>query len=196
MRSQFPDRVCVVPDCETKRSLDHIKRRPALALTFDHRQLRLRITQCFGPCLIVQWHACIVDGQTVARKELVVSGCPRPRQVKLRKSIPICEQTCQQQQRYLAVHGVGSHFEPSLSFLNCELTMNGVCRYCGSSTTVVTSRSRPPSGSAAASKYSVTTAFSLYGTPFLRRYPARIFVVTTFKLPLIGIGAPRAGTGR
>ena len=26
---------------------------------------------------------------------------------------------------YFAVHGVGSHFEPSASFRNCELTVNG-----------------------------------------------------------------------
>ena len=45
-------------------------------------------------------------------------------------------------------------------------------------------------------KYSVIVAASLYGTPFLRRYPARNPVVTTFSEPpsvseLDGGGPPR-----
>ncbi len=50
---------------------------------------------------------------------------------------------------HFAVHGVGSHFDPSASFLNCELTVNGCRRYCGSSTIVVTSSTWPPPGSGA-----------------------------------------------
>src|SRR5258708_36847948 len=47
-----------------------------------------------------------------------------------------------------------------------------------------------PLGSSNRSKYSVTTASALYGTPFLRRYPGFILVVTTFKEPPGG-GPPR-----
>src|SRR5690349_1229151 len=62
---------------------------------------------------------------------------------------------------YRAAHGVGSHLEPSASFLNCELLMNGCWRYFGSSRTEVTSSAWPPPGSGARSKYSVRAAFSL-----------------------------------
>src|SRR3954468_3132843 len=47
----------------------------------------------------------------------------------------------------------------------------------------MTSSSSPPSGSGDMSKCSDTVARSLYGTPFLRRYPARRRDVTTLKLP-------------
>src|SRR3954470_1674903 len=51
----------------------------------------------------------------------------------------------------------------------------------------MTSSSSPPSGSGDMSKCSDTVARSLYGTPFLRRYPARRCDVTTLRLP------PRSG---
>src|SRR4051812_29907061 len=47
----------------------------------------------------------------------------------------------------------------------------------------MTSSSSPPSGSGEMSKCSDTVARSLYGTPFLRRYPARRRDVTTLRLP-------------
>src|SRR5438876_817806 len=58
-------------------------------------------------------------------------------------------------------HGVGSHLEPSASFLKCELTMKGCVRYFGSSTTVVPTRIWPLFGSGGSSKDSVILAFSL-----------------------------------
>src|SRR5688572_3269040 len=76
--------------------------------------------------------------------------------------------------------GVGFHFDPSRSNLKVEPTRNGCCRYVGSSTTVLTTRTTSPLGYVKRSKYSLIDAFSLYGTPFLRRWPARKFVVTTF----------------
>src|SRR6185436_6152001 len=79
-------------------------------------------------------------------------------------------------------HGVGSHFEPSGSFLKCGLVTYGAFRYTGSSTTMLTRSSWPPWGSGARSKCSVTVVRSLYGTPFFRRYPARRFDVTTRRL--------------
>src|SRR2546422_727063 len=38
-------------------------------------------------------------------------------------------------------------------------------------------------------KYSVSTAFALYGTPFFRKYPGFSFVVTTFSEPCFGDAA-------
>src|SRR6476659_1988807 len=45
------------------------------------------------------------------------------------------------------------------------------------------------------SKYSVITAFALYGTPFLRRYPGFMLVVTTLSDPPRSCGPPRFGIG-
>ena len=39
-----------------------------------------------------------------------------------------------------AVHGVGSHFDPSASFLKSDVTTNGMARYSGSVTIVITIR--------------------------------------------------------
>jgi hypothetical protein len=39
---------------------------------------------------------------------------------------------------YGAAHGVGRHFDPSVSFLKCELVVKGWFKYLGSSTIVVT----------------------------------------------------------
>src|SRR3954471_25099816 len=54
------------------------------------------------------------------------------------------------------------------------------------------SQTSPPGGAGSRSKYSVIDASSLYGTPFLRRYPARKPVVTTFSEPPSAI-APAGG---
>ena len=35
------DRIVLTPDPQTERTLDEVERRPSLALTLDHRQLRL-----------------------------------------------------------------------------------------------------------------------------------------------------------
>src|SRR3979490_2665818 len=76
------------------------------------------------------------------------------------------------------LHGVGCHLEPSDSSLKCVLVTNGWVRYFGSSTVVRRSRKTAPSGSGPSrSMYSVMTAFSLYGTPFFRRYASRTLVV-------------------
>src|SRR5262245_18805780 len=85
----------------------------------------------------------------------------------------------------------GLHFDPSFSSLKCVLVMNGVWRYFGSSTTVLTSRITSPFGSGPTrSKYSVIAAFALYGTPFFLKYPSRKFVVVTKSEPPSG-AAPR-----
>src|SRR5262245_18823369 len=55
---------------------------------------------------------------------------------------------------------------------------------------VVTTNAWPLLGRGDTSKYSVTFAFSLYGTPFFRRYPARMFVVTTVSDPARGPAPP------
>jgi hypothetical protein len=47
-----------------------------------------------------------------------------------------------------------------------------------------------PFFSATRSKYSVSFAFSLYGTPFRVTYPGRNFVVTTFSEPPCGPPLP------
>ena len=83
---------------------------------------------------------------------------------------------------YFAVQGRGFQAEPSESFLKCVLVANGWVRYCGSSTIFVTTSHGPPTASERTLKYSVTTAFALYGTPFLRKYPARMWVVTAFSV--------------
>ena len=63
----------------------------------------------------------------------------------------------------------GTTSSASASFLKCVLVIKDCCRYFGSSTIVVTVNHWSPFDSLWRSKYSVTTAFSLYGTPFLRR---------------------------
>src|SRR5215510_1220325 len=89
------------------------------------------------------------------------------------------------------LHGDGFHFDASCSRLKCVLVMNGVCKYFGSSTTVLTSRMTSPFGSGPTrSKYSVTVAFALYGTPFFLKYPSLKFVVVTKSDPPVG-AAPR-----
>src|SRR5436190_6497605 len=89
------------------------------------------------------------------------------------------------------LQGDGLHLDPSRSSLKCVLVMKGSCRYFGSSTTVRTRRITSPFGSGPTlSKYSVMFALALYGTPFLRRYPSRKFVVVTNNEPPTG-GAPR-----
>src|SRR6185312_3659625 len=87
------------------------------------------------------------------------------------------------------LQGDGFHFAPSFSSLKCVLVMNGSCRYFGSSTTVRTRRMTSPFGSGPTlSTYSVIFASALYGTPFLRRYPSRKFVVVTNSEPPTGAG--------
>src|SRR5215467_10654246 len=89
------------------------------------------------------------------------------------------------------LHVDGLHLDPSFSSLKCVLVMNGVCKYFGSSTTVLTSRMESPFGSGPTrSKYSVIVAFALYGTPFFLRYPSLKFVVVTKSEPPVG-AAPR-----
>src|SRR5262249_14332125 len=85
--------------------------------------------------------------------------------------------------RQRAAHGVGFHPEVSACFLKWLLVQYGCARYVGSTGSVDTARSESPPGTSKRSKYSVTTASPLYGTPFLRRYPDFIFVVTTLSEP-------------
>ena len=76
-------------------------------------------------------------------------------------------------------------FQPfaSGSFLKSEVVMYGPRKYCGSSTLLVTVNQRSPFGIVLTSKYSVTTALSLYGAPFFRTYPDRSCVVVTLRSP-------------
>src|SRR5438876_4246361 len=83
---------------------------------------------------------------------------------------------------YFAVQGTVFQAEPSESFLKCVIVANGWVRYCGSSTIFVTTSHGPPAASERTLKYSVTTASALYGTPFLRKYPARMWFVTAFNV--------------
>src|SRR5687768_4005197 len=48
---------------------------------------------------------------------------------------------------YLTAHGCGSHFDPSASFLKWLVVTQGVFRYCGSVTIVVTTNQLAPPGS-------------------------------------------------
>src|SRR5262249_510208 len=67
-------------------------------------------------------------------------------------------------------HGVGFHFAPSGSFLNCVLRYSGPLRYIGSSSSDDTTSQTSPFGAVARrSKCSTSVAFSLYGTPLFRR---------------------------
>src|SRR5262249_60409327 len=65
--------------------------------------------------------------------------------------------------------------------MKCVLIINGRTRYTGSVTTVVNTINSFPPGYGERSTYSATVALSLYGTPFLRKYPAFILSVATFK---------------
>ena len=68
---------------------------------------------------------------------------------------------------------------PLGSRLKFVLVMNGCVRYVASSTTVVTVNHSSLSPTVKGMTYSVTTAFSLYGTPFFRSHPpCRLVVVT------------------
>src|ERR1043165_2623742 len=91
-----------------------------------------------------------------------------------------------------AVHGVGCQPVAS-TFLKCGLVQYGVVRFSGSTISVVTTSNDSPPGTSSRSKYSVITVFALYGTPFLRRYPGFMLVVTTFSEPPRSCGAPRFG---
>src|SRR6266851_626680 len=92
---------------------------------------------------------------------------------------------------YRAEQGDGFQPDASRSFLKCELVKNRPLRYRGSWTTVVTINHASPLSSCVPWKYSVRIAFALYGTPFLRRYPGRMPVVTTVSDPPSTGGAPR-----
>src|SRR6185503_3802526 len=91
-----------------------------------------------------------------------------------------------------AEQGSGLKRDPSGSFLKCEVVTNGPARYCGSFTSVVTLIHVSPVGVVTRSNHSVRIVSALYGTPFLRTYPAFMRVVTTFKLPLRGCPAARS----
>src|SRR5687767_14550941 len=62
-------------------------------------------------------------------------------------------------------HGVGLHFAAVASFLKLELTAYQPLKYVGSSTCVLSTSHWLPSGLGTTSRNSVTTAFSLTGTP-------------------------------
>src|SRR5215470_7402309 len=198
-------RLSGVPDPDTEGSLHEVEHRQSLALPLDHRILGFVVGECPEASFLVQRDARIVHRHRVASQILVTSGAPRASHVRLCVGRSRHEGNCKQHQpeyvgaeyvgagfsrptpknlHHIAVHGLGSHLEPSASFLKCELTIYGRCRYCGSSTTVVTISTCPPDGCGATSKYSVTVASALYGTPFRRRYPGRTFVVTTVSDPV------------
>ncbi len=59
------------------------------------------------------------------------------------------------------MHASGFHGELSGIFLKCVLVINGVVKYCGSFTSVLTTSQMSPLGAAWRSYHSVTTAFSL-----------------------------------
>src|SRR6185436_14761837 len=102
---------------------------------------------------------------------------PRPDRALSKAVTRVCSPAGQ----LLVLQGDGLHREPSGSFLKCELVTKSVFRYLGSVTIVVTTSHSSWFGAAKRSKYSVTTASSLYGTPFLRSQPAVRRVVTTFR---------------
>src|SRR5215471_10473866 len=81
------------------------------------------------------------------------------------------------------LHGCTAHFEPSGSFWNSELMKNGVFRYSGSMTVVVSVNQSLPVGSWNVMKCSMRRAFELYGTPLRRSQPGARSVVTTPRLP-------------
>src|SRR5262245_35334985 len=69
--------------------------------------------------------------------------------------------------------------------------IHGTWRYVGSSTTLVTRSHLSPFGRVRTSQYSVKTVLALYGTPFLRKYPGRNWVVTDFIDPKRSPPCPR-----
>src|SRR5678810_24157 len=153
-----------VPDPDAERSLHEVEHRQSLALPLDHRILGFVVGECPEAPLLVQRDARIVHRHRVASQILITSGAPRASHVRLRVGRSWHKGNCKQHQpeyvgaeyvgawyvgagfsrptsknlHHVAVHGLGSHLEPSVSFLKCELTIYGRCRYCGSSTTVVT----------------------------------------------------------
>src|ERR1019366_5571829 len=84
---------------------------------------------------------------------------------------------------HLAEHAVGFHLASLASFLYWEVITKGWLRYIGSVVMIVTTINGSPLGSLIKSKYSTRLVFSLYGTPFLRRKPARRWDVATFNEP-------------
>src|SRR4029078_6779351 len=62
-----------------------------------------------------------------------------------------------------AEHGVGLQAEPTANFLKCELVTNRDVRFCGSSTTVVTTSHASPFASVVRVMYSVSRACALAG---------------------------------
>jgi hypothetical protein len=71
----------------------------------------------------------------------------------------------------IGAHGVGVHPAASACRLKCVLVQYGVARYSGSTISVETT-SNDRRRESNRSKYSVMTVVALYGTPFLRKYPA------------------------
>src|SRR5262249_4665434 len=143
-------------------------------LPLDHRFLRLIVRERSSAGLVGECESEVVHRYRVVLDVFGTYGRPRAHEFELRGRLACCKNGEKQRDSrasgyQLDEHGVGSHLEPSGSFLKCGLTMYGPVRYTGSSTTVVTSRSLPPSGSGATSKGSVTVVLSLYGTPFFRR---------------------------
>src|SRR5207302_92716 len=82
-----------------------------------------------------------------------------------------------------SLHGCGAHFEPSGSFWNSELMMNGVFRYSGSMTSVVSVNQSLPVGSWNVMKCSTRRVFALYGSPLRRNQPGARSVVTAARSP-------------
>src|SRR3954471_18190477 len=161
-----------------------VGRAPAGALPLDHGLLRFVVRQGPRAGLVGEGKPEVVHGHRIVLDVFGPQGRPRAGKLELRRRPARCkhdEQKCTERAAGYQVeeHGVGSHLEPSGSFLKCGLTMYGPVRYSGSSTIVVTSRSRPASAtpgapvprsaSGATSKCSVTVARSPYGTPFFRR---------------------------
>src|SRR5437762_12290087 len=77
---------------------------------------------------------------------------------------------------YRAEQGVGLHPVASFCRLKLGLAQYGVLRFSGSTSSCFTTNRESPPGTSNLSKYSVRAALSLYGTPFLRRFPGFIVV--------------------
>ena len=126
------DRIVSLQILQTERTLHEVERRPSLALPLDHRQLRFVVAQRPGAPLVVQRQADVVDRIRVARDVFGVARRPRADELDLRKGaatqMPAARAATSAERRSVTIvaeHGVGSHLEPSASFLKCELTMNG-----------------------------------------------------------------------
>src|SRR6185436_14047739 len=139
----------------------------------DHRLLRFVVREGARAAFVGQRQAQVVHGQRIVLHVLGADRPPRAGELELRRRAAGAEQDHQQAEPddghgaacyQVDEHGVGSHFEPSGSFLKCGLVTYGAFKYTGSSTTMLTRRSWPPWASGARSKCSVTVAFSLYGT--------------------------------